>query len=32
MNFEAEADKIDSDSIVKQIVDLTPTEPQMVGV
>ncbi|MBS0198557.1 MAG: MoxR family ATPase [Planctomycetes bacterium] len=27
MNFEAEADKIDSDSIVKQLLELTPTEP-----
>jgi MoxR-like ATPase len=27
MNFEAEADRVDSDVLVKQIVDLTPTEP-----
>lgn len=27
MNFEAEADRVDSDTIVKQIMDLTPTEP-----
>jgi MoxR-like ATPase len=26
LNFEAEADKVDSDGIVKQIVDLVPTE------
>ena len=32
LNFEAEADRMSTDSIVKQIVDLTPTEPQMVGV
>ncbi|MBL9001172.1 MAG: MoxR family ATPase [Phycisphaerae bacterium] len=27
MNFEAEADKIDSDQIVEQILKLTPTDP-----
>ena len=29
LNFEAEADRIDPDDIVKQILDLTPT--QMAG-
>ena len=32
VNFEAEADKIDTDSIVKQILELTPTEPVKAGV
>jgi len=32
LNFEAEADRIDPDAIVKQIVDLTPTEPVKAGV
>jgi MoxR-like ATPase len=27
LNFEAEADRVDPDALVKQIVDLTPTEP-----
>jgi len=27
LNFEAEADKVDPDVLVKQIMDLTPTEP-----
>jgi MoxR-like ATPase len=27
LNFEAEADRVDSDAIVKQVLDLTPTEP-----
>jgi MoxR-like ATPase len=27
LNFEAEADRVDSDTLVKQIVDMTPTEP-----
>jgi MoxR-like ATPase len=27
MNFEAEADRVDSDTLVKQIMELTPTEP-----
>jgi MoxR-like ATPase len=27
LNFEAEADRIDPDGLVKQILDLTPTEP-----
>ncbi len=31
LNFEAEADRIDPDQIVKQIVDMTPTEPVKVG-
>mgnify|MGYP000965553197 CR=1 FL=1 len=30
MNFEAEADKIDSDQIVEQILKLTPTDPMRV--
>ncbi len=32
LNFEAEADRIDPDAIVKQIVDLTQTEPVKAGV
>ncbi|MGD9789347.1 MAG: AAA family ATPase [Phycisphaerales bacterium] len=32
LNFEAEADKIDPDEIVRQIVQLTPTEPVKAGV
>jgi len=27
LNFEAEADRVDPDALVKQIMDLTPTEP-----
>ncbi len=27
LNFEAEADRVDPDSLVKQVMDLTPTEP-----
>ena len=27
VNFEAEADKVDTDTLVKQIMDLVPTEP-----
>jgi MoxR-like ATPase len=27
LNFEAEADRVDPDALVKQIVDMTPTEP-----
>ena len=27
LNFEAEADRVDSDKLVKSIMDLTPTEP-----
>jgi MoxR-like ATPase len=27
LNFEAEADRVDSDALVKQIVEMTPTEP-----
>jgi MoxR-like ATPase len=27
LNFEAEADRVDTDGIVKQILELTPTEP-----
>src|SRR5262245_22050987 len=27
LNFEAEADRVDTDVLVKQIMDLTPTEP-----
>ena len=27
LNFEAEADRVDTDGIVKQITELTPTEP-----
>ncbi len=32
LNFEAEADRIDPDKLVKQILELTPTEPVGVGV
>lgn len=32
MNFEAEADRVDPDELVRQIVALTPTEPVRVGV
>ncbi len=32
LNFEAEADKVDPDSLVKSIIDLTPSEPAKVGV
>ncbi len=31
LNFEAEADRVDVDALVKQIVDLTPTDPVKVG-
>ncbi len=31
LNFEAEADRVDADALVKQIMDLTPTEPLKVG-
>ena len=27
LNFEAEADRVDPDGIVRQIMELTPTEP-----
>jgi MoxR-like ATPase len=27
LNFEAEADRVDADQIVKKIVETTPTEP-----
>jgi MoxR-like ATPase len=27
LNFEAEADRVDPDSLVRQILELTPTEP-----
>ncbi len=27
LNFEAEADRVDADSIVRQVLELTPTEP-----
>jgi MoxR-like ATPase len=30
LNFEAEADRVDPDSIVRQIMELTPTEPKAV--
>ncbi|MCE7974537.1 MAG: MoxR family ATPase [Leptolyngbya sp. PLA1] len=30
LNFEAEADRVDADGLVKQILDLTPTEPMRV--
>jgi hypothetical protein len=26
VNFEAEADKLDTDALVKQVMELTPTE------
>jgi len=32
LNFEAEADRVDSDKLVKQIVEMTATEPVGVGV
>ncbi|TVQ62909.1 MAG: MoxR family ATPase [Phycisphaerales bacterium] len=32
LNFEAEADRVDADKLVKQVVELTPTEPVGVGV
>ncbi|MCC6677839.1 MAG: MoxR family ATPase [Phycisphaerales bacterium] len=32
LNFEAEADRIDPDAIVRQILELTPTEPVKAGV
>ncbi len=33
LNFEAEADRVDSDSIVRQVLEMTPTEPvKMVAV
>ncbi len=33
LNFEAEADRVDSDSIVRQVLEMTPTEPvKMAGV
>jgi len=32
LNFEAEADRVDPDALVKQIVDMTPTEPVKVAV
>jgi MoxR-like ATPase len=28
MNFEAEADRIDPDAIVRQILEMTPTGPE----
>jgi MoxR-like ATPase len=31
LNFEAEADRVDVDGLVKQIIDLTPTDPVKVG-
>jgi MoxR-like ATPase len=27
LNFEAEADRVDSDSIIRQVLEMTPTEP-----
>ncbi len=33
LNFEAEADRVDSDSIIRQVLEMTPTEPvKLVGV
>ena len=32
LNFEAEADRVDPDSIVRQIMELTRTEPVKAGV
>ncbi|MCB9845261.1 MAG: MoxR family ATPase [Phycisphaeraceae bacterium] len=31
LNFEAEADRVDTDKLVRQILELTPTEPMGVG-
>ena len=31
LNFEAEADRVQADDIVKQILELTPTQPMGVG-
>lgn len=32
LNFEAEADRVDADSLVRQVLELTPTEPARVMV
>jgi len=31
LNFEAEADRIDQDAVVKKVLELTPTEPKIDG-